>query len=380
MTYILAMQSPTINPTPISTLQSPAYAASPSVSVLLPIYNEAKYIERCLDAILAQDYPLDELEILVIDGRSTDNTRDLVRDIQQQRDNLVPRIHLLDNPNQLQAYGLNIGVGAAKGDVLVRVDGHTLIESDYVRQCIETLRVMAPENVVNVGGRMIPIGETDAGWAIATATRSPFSVPTAFHHSQQPQFVDTVYLGAWPRQVFELVGDFNPAVNINEDYELNYRIRQQNGKIYLNPAIRSVYFCRSSFRALARQYYRYGVQKVQMLKLHPEAIRARQLVPPLFVMGLVCGPLLGLLHPSLMLLWIIGMAAYLLLALAAAARARRAVMESQVNPVIRPTVPPPMTYIFAAFVTIHMTWGAGFWAGWLKGTKPHHTGSNNQSH
>jgi glycosyltransferase involved in cell wall biosynthesis len=337
------------------TLRAPAYAPVPSVSILLPVYNESRYIERCLNALLAQDYPADKLEILVIEGRSTDNTRELIHAIQEQRGEQRPLVQLLDNPDRLQAYALNIGLRAAAGDVLVRVDGHTLLEPDYVRQCVEVLRALADQNVVNVGGRMLPIGETPAGWAIAAATRSPFSVPTAFHHSEKPQVVDTVYLGAWPRQVFESVGEFNPAVNINEDYELNYRIRQQGGQIYLSPAIRSVYFCRASFSALARQYCRYGVQKVQMLKRHPEAIRPRQLIPPLFVLGLVGGLFLGLLWVGFGLLWVAGIGAYILLALVMAARARRAI-----------AAPPPVPLVVMAFVIIHVTWGAGFWAGWLK--------------
>jgi succinoglycan biosynthesis protein ExoA len=348
------------------TLHTPAYAPVPSVSILLPVYNEARYIERCLNAILTQDYPAEQLEILVIDGRSTDKTRDLVRRIQEQRGERPPYIQLLDNPDKLQAYALNIGVQAAKGAVLVRVDGHTLLEADYVRLCVETLRTLADQRVVNVGGRMIPVGENPAGWAIAAATRSPFSVPTAFHHSEKPQLVDTVYLGAWPRQVFEVVGEFNPAVNINEDYELNYRIRQRGGKIYLSPAIRSAYFCRSSFSALAHQYYRYGVQKVQMLKRHPEAIRLRQLIPPLFVLGLVSGLLLGLLWAGFAMLWAMGIVAYALVALAAAARARRAIIERHVHSLYHPAAPPPLLLILVAFITIHITWGAGFWAGWLR--------------
>lgn len=343
-------------------LRAPDYAPVPAVSILLPVYNESHYIERCLNALLAQDYPADHLEILVIDGRSTDNTRDLVRRIQAQRGEQRPPIRLLDNPDKLQAYALNIGLQAATGDVLVRVDGHTLLEADYVRQCVETLRKLAGQNVVNVGGRMVPVGETPVGWAIAAAARSPFSVPTAFHHSEKPQMVDTVYLGAWPRQVFEAVGEFNPAVNINEDYELNYRLRQRGGRIYLSPAIRSVYFCRASFPALARQYYRYGAQKVQMLKRYPEALRPRQLIPPLFVLGLVCGLPLGLLWAGFALLWAMGTAAYALLALYAAARARHTMVAQHVHPVYRPPAPPALLPVLAAFVIIHLAWGIGFWA------------------
>lgn len=348
-----------------NTLHAPEYASVPSVTVLLPVYNEAHYIERCLNALLVQDYPAEQLEILVIDGRSTDHTRELVGHLQEQRGNLSPSIRLLDNPDRLQAHALNIGLRAARGDILVRVDGHTLVAADYVRQCVEALRAQAEESVVNVGGRMLPVGENPTAWAIAAATRSPFSVPSAFHHSERSQFVDTVYLGAWPRQVFEAVGSFNPAVNINEDYELNYRIRQQGGRIYLSQAIRSVYFCRASFPALARQYFRYGVQKVQMLRRYPEAIRVRQLIPPLFVLGLIGGPLLGLLWSGFAVLWALGILAYGLLALIMAVQARRAVVVQRVHPDYHPAKPPHVLLIVATFVIIHLTWGTGFWVGWL---------------
>src|SRR5579864_3776385 len=155
------------------------YSVEPNVSVLLPILNEAQTIERCLNAILGQDYPTDKIEVLIIDGGSTDATLDLVRPFIERN----VRIRLLANPKRMQAYALNIGIAAAQGEIIVRVDGHTIIAPDYVRRCVQLLRDLADQHVVNVGGLMCPAGETPTGRAIAAAGSSAFGVPAAFHHS-----------------------------------------------------------------------------------------------------------------------------------------------------------------------------------------------------
>lgn len=324
------------------------YSPTPTVSVILPVYNEADFIEGCLKAILSQDYPQDRLEVLVVDGGSTDNTRAGV----EKLINAYPYLRLLDNPERLQAYALNWGIQAASGEIIIRVDGHTIIAPDYVSQCVSLLRRMSDQGVVNVGGLMRPEGQTPAGKAIAAATMSPFAVPTAFHHSDRAQFVDTVYLGAWPRKLFDVVGMFNPAVNVNEDYEFNYRTRQVGGKIYLSPDIRSTYFPRASFGALWRQYFRYGVQKAQMLKLHPGALRMRQIVAPTFVTALIGLPLLGILWQGAWGLWGVMLLAYFTVSAVAAARQR----EAEVSPLL----------IMGAFFIIHTAWGLGFWRGLVK--------------
>ncbi len=294
----------------------------------------------------------DRLAIFVVDGLSTDETRTIVQRIQADD----PQIHLLDNPQRLQADGLNRGIDAADGEIVVRVDGHVLLAPDYVRQCVTLLREKATEGVANVGGLMVPRGETPTGRAVAAATRSPFGVPTAFHHSARAQFVDTVYLGAWPRTIFEVVGRFNPAVNTNEDYEFNYRSRRAGGKIYLSPTIRSTYFCRSSYPALWRQYHKYGIQKVQMLRLYPSAIKPRQLAAPLFVAALIGLPLMTLLWIGFGVLWLLMIAAYLVSAGVAAWRSPRSDSGSTANQVgIGPVI--------LVFAVMHIAWGTGFWRG-----------------
>lgn len=325
----------------------------PLVTVILPIRNESAFIERCLGAILTQDYPADQLEILVADGMSDDDTRQIIAAMPG-----AERVRIIDNPRRIQAAGLNEAIRHAKGDVIVRVDGHTVVAPDYVRQCINALQATDADNV---GGAMDPVGLTDTGKAIALAGKSPFAVPTAFHVSATPQFTDTVYMGAWPRHVFDRVGGFSERVGVNEDYELNYRIRASGGKIFFSPQIRSVYYGRQTIPALARQYYRYGKSKVRTLQEHPASLRPRQLVAPLFVAGLMVGLPLGWLSKLLRGLWWAGLICYgianLYFSFKAAAR---------LTPKIAWRIP-------LVFFTIHLAWGIGFWMGLLNRDKARRT-------
>lgn len=317
----------------------------PTVSVVLPVRNEAAFIRQCLASIQAQNYP-NVTEIIVADGFSEDDTRRIVSAINDDR------IQLIDNPNQTAASGMNAGLARAKGDIIVRVDGHAILSSDYVSQCVNTLR---NTQAYNVGGPMRPEGVTSTGKAIAAATGSPFAVPTQFHHSDKPQYVDTVYLGAWPRWVLEKAGGYNENVSVNEDYELNVRIRKMGGRIFLSPDIRSSYYGRQTLQALARQYFRYGAAKVLTIIEHPISTRPRHLVAPAFVGALTAGALFAPLHK--LGRWLFGLVAgsYALANLAASAWTAR--KHSRSTLLLLPPV----------FATIHVAWGVGFWVGiWRK--------------
>lgn len=316
---------------------------SPLISILMPIRNEAQFIERSLGAVLQQTYPAERIEVLIADGMSDDDTVDIIRRMPGGE-----RVTIVPNPDRIQAAGLNRLIALAKGDILIRVDGHAIIEPDYVAACVATLRATGASSV---GGAMDPVGTTPIGRAIAAAGKSPFAVPTAFHVSQQPQVTDTVYMGAWPRAVFEQVGGYNEHVGVNEDYELNHRIRKAGGTIYFSPAIRSKYYGRQTLRALARQYYRYGRSKMRTLRLHPESLKPRQLAAPLLIAAIVIGVLLMILIPALTLLWLLPIGAYVAAnLLASALTARRFGWD------LLPLLP-------VVFATIHLAWGAGFWVG-----------------
>ena len=257
------------------------------VSILMPIRNEANHIQRSLEAVLRQDYPPECMEVLVADGMSDDGTREIISGYQQK----YPHLKLIDNPRKIVPTGMNAALKMARGEIIIRVDGHTLIAPDYVKQCVDALERTHADNV---GGRMNAIGQGAFGETVALATSSPFGVGGArFHYSDQEEWVDTVYMGAWPSRVFQEIGFFDEEMVRNQDDELNYRLLGQGGKILLSPQIKSVYTVRGSPKKLWKQYYQYGYWKVRVLQKHPRQMRLRQFVPPLFVASLVIALLLS---------------------------------------------------------------------------------------
>ncbi len=199
----------------------------PLVSVIMPIRNEADFIERSLGAVLNQDYPHDRMEVLVADGMSTDSTRTLVAQIAERT--RIP-VTIIDNHAQIVPTGFNAALRVARGDVIVRVDGHTFIAADYVRSCV---RLLLQHNADNVGGKMDARAENAFGKAVAAATSSPFGVGGArFHYADQEEYVDTVYMGAWLRETFDRVGGFDEELVRNQDDEFNYRLRRQADEFF----------------------------------------------------------------------------------------------------------------------------------------------------
>ncbi|MBK9926026.1 MAG: glycosyltransferase family 2 protein [Anaerolineales bacterium] len=256
---------------------------APFVSIILPVHNEANHIRRSLGAVLQQDYSVENMEVLVADGLSTDNTRAIIEELAGQ----YPKIELkiLDNSEQIVPTGLNKALQIARGEIVVRVDGHTMIAPDYIRQCVDTLQRTQADNV---GGRMAAVGNTSFGEAVALGTSTPFGIGGGrFHFSDKNEWVDTVYMGAWPRRVFQEVGLFDEELIRDQDDEFNYRLREYGGRILLSSSIRSEYTVRSTPGSLWRQYYQYGFWKVRVLQKHPRQMRPRQFVPPLFVFALL---------------------------------------------------------------------------------------------
>ena len=258
------------------------------ITIILPIRNEAMYIAKVLDAILRQDYPPEQIEILVVDGISNDGTREIVATYEQNH----PAIKLIDNPKRIVPTGMNLALRFSKGDTIIRVDGHTLIAPDYLSQCIKALE---DTGVDNVGGRMRAIGTTAFGRAVAKATSHPFGIGNSkFHYSDKLEEVDTVYMGAWPRRVFEEIGLFDEELVRNQDDEFNYRIREAGGQILLHPSIKSLYTVRSTPGALWKQYFQYGYWKVRVMQKHSRQMSLRQFVPPTFVLSIIVSIVLAL--------------------------------------------------------------------------------------
>jgi glycosyltransferase involved in cell wall biosynthesis len=316
----------------------------PLVTVVVPMRNEAAGIVTCLESILAQELPAGStLELLVLDGESTDRSAELVGGL-AARD---ARVRLLPNPDRLQADAFNLGIGAARGRYLVRMDAHTSYAPDYVA---ESVRLLDQTGAENVGGVQRAEGRTWLSRAIAAAVSSRFAAGDAkYRHATEPAWVDTVYLGAWRTETLRRLGGMRPGWAVNEDYEMNVRLRKAGGRIYLSPTIRSSYLVRASLPKLIRQYCRYGFWKVRTLRAHPGSLRWRQLVAPAFVLGVVATPVL--VH------WFGAVGAAHLALYAAANLAASVITARRSHWANLPLLP-------LIFVAIHLSWGSGFLAGW----------------
>jgi len=319
----------------------------PFVSVVIPMRNEGSAIRDCLEAVLTQDYPAERYEIIVVDGESEDDSRRTVAEY-VARD---PRIKLLSNPQRIVPSAMNIGIRAANGEIIARVDGHTKLASDYLRVGVETLQRVGADNV---GGLIRPIGGSRFGKAVARAMSSRFGIGASFHFSTQEMEADTVYMGMWPRSSFERFGLFDEELVRNQDDELNYRIRKGGGRIWLNPAMRSTYQNRQSVSRLIRQFFQYGEWKIRVLQKHPRQMSWRHFVPPCFVGALVLGAAVAMLiHEFTMV--VIGLAA-LYAAVVLIIASRQIEERSMVD----------WMATALAFAIIHIAWGAGFIVGLVR--------------
>ncbi|MCG8460674.1 MAG: glycosyltransferase family 2 protein [Holophagales bacterium] len=291
----------------------------PLVSVVMPVRNEGAYIERSLGAVLAQSYGLGNMQILVVDGLSDDDTRERVAAIRERHPEAT--IELLDNPGRTAPCALNLGISRATGEVVVRVDGHCEIGTDYVANGVHHLS----EGVADgVGGPLETVGETPTARAIAAAMGSPFGVGNSAFRTSEPggpaRVVDTVAFPAYTRRILDLAGPFDEELVRNQDDEYNYRLRKLGGRLLLVGDMPARYYSRGTFRSLFRQYFQYGLYKVRVLQKHPRQMSPRQIVPALFVLALLAGLVLGPFAAPTLGAWLgIGAPAASLLPLAAVA-------------------------------------------------------------
>ncbi|MEJ5224607.1 MAG: glycosyltransferase family 2 protein [Anaerolineales bacterium] len=263
----------------------------PTVSIIVPCYNEEKRIRTLLDALFAQTYPHHDLEIIIADGHSTDRTREEIAAFQAAHPELNLRV--IDNDARSIPAALNRAIEAATGEIIVRLDAHSAPYPDYVEKSVSNLRAGLGQNVGGVW-EIRPGAETWIGRGIAAAAAHPLGVGDAlYRHATQAAAVDTVPFGCFYRATWEQIGKFDERLLTNEDYEFNARIRLAGGRIWLDPTIRSIYFARGTLGALARQYWRYGFWKWQMLRRYPKTLRWRQAIPPLFVLSLLGGAALA---------------------------------------------------------------------------------------
>lgn len=319
----------------------------PFVSVVMPVRNEGSFIHQSLGAVLDQTYPHDRYEVLIADGMSTDDTRDIVRGYAAKR----PGVRLVDNPGRIVSTGLNAAMRDVRGDIVIRVDGHCAIAPDYIERCVAHL---AKPGVEVVGGPLTTLGQTPASHAIAMAMSSPFGVGnSAFRTGQLEAFVDTVAFPAFPRALLERAGPFDEELVRNQDDEYNYRLRKMGARILLAEDVRSRYYSRSSFKSLWRQYYQYGYWKVRVMQKHTRQMRPRQFAPPAFVGSLLALAVLSFVWrpavPALLLLALGYAGANLVASLLTARRVGWRYLPS----------------LSFAFATLHLSYGAGFLVGLL---------------
>lgn len=252
---------------------------TPTIDVLVAAYNEERYILRCLDSVLAQDYPRERVRVLVLDGGSSDRTVPLVKGRAQTE----PRLTVLTSA-QRQNLGaaLNIGVSQSSAELVAKVDAHGYVEPDFLRWAVEAFRC-SEADVACVGGSFEQEGDTPFGRAVALARTSKFGVGDSVYAETRPRrFVDSVSCGIYGRARLLAVGGFDPDFNCGEDNELNCRLRQAGYRILLDRKIRFHYVARPAWLGVYRQYRSYGRAKIRILRLHPEFVRLRHLLPAAF--------------------------------------------------------------------------------------------------
>lgn len=323
------------------------YSLTPLVSIIVPCYNEEDTIRLLLGAIYRQDYPRQRMEVVIADGLSTDRTRLEIAAFQAEHPDLCLKV--VENHKRIIPAGLNRAIEEACGEVIVRLDAHSMPYPDYVTHCVAGLLKGAGKNVGGVW-EIRPNRPTAAARAIAAAAGHPLGVGDAhYRFADRAQSVDTVPFGAFRKELIKEIGGFDENLLTNEDYEFNVRIRKAGGTVWLDPAIRSVYFARPSFQRLAKQYWRYGFWKARMLRSYPDTLRWRQLLPPTFLISLVILTFLSLFFPAADWVLLGEVIMYLFVLLVAAIIC--AIKKS--DPVLAIGIP-------AAIATMHLSWGAGF--------------------
>ncbi|MCX6295903.1 MAG: glycosyltransferase family 2 protein [Bacteroidetes bacterium] len=315
-----------------------------SVSIVIPCRNEEKYIGRCIDSILAQDYSADKISVYICDGKSTDQTPAIVNDYTQKHKN----VNYLINEKKTTPFALNLGINNSKGDIVIILGAHSELYPDYVTNCVEAFNFGS--NIGCTGGIIENVYENDTAEVIGKAMSSSFGVGNAhFRTGNQDGFVDTVAFGAYKREVFNKIGLFDDELVRNQDDEFNYRLLSNGFTIYLYRKIRSKYFVRASFEKLFKQYEQYGYWKVYVNKKHKAVTTVRQVVPLFFVLFLFVGILMSVIHTVFLKMYIVGLLFYFTLSLISAYN-----LSSETNKIFR---------IMKGFFILHFSYGWGYLKG-----------------
>lgn len=310
------------------------------ISVICPTYNEERFIEAFLQSMLVQDFPNSQWELLLVDGGSTDRTRTLITPYLQQ----YSHIRLLDNPHRTAPFAMNIGIRAAQGEYICRIDAHSSFPSNYLSTLYRYMSQLP--DATNVGGvcQTMPADDSRKAQAISIACSHPLGVGNSTFRTatiDKPTEADTVPFGFWRKSLFDEIGPFDEELTRNQDDEFNARTIQHGGHIYLVPGICTTYYARDTIRKTRSMFYQYGLFKplVNSKIHHPATIR--QFIPMLFVLGLIIGLPLCFVHTALWILYVSIIGLYLLLISLAGCTYRNA-------------------YLPVVFATIHLSYGIGY--------------------
>jgi len=327
---------------------------TPRVSLIIPCYNEEKTITHLLESIVLQTYPLDELEVIIADGNSTDDTLNQITEFQKSHSKI--NIQVINNPKRIIPAALNLAIQASHGELVLRMDAHTIPANDYIARSVQAFDEGKGENI----GGVIDIqagADTWIGRSVAVATRHPLGVGDArYRWAKTAVYADTVAFGLYARKTFNEIGFYNEDLLVNEDYELNARLRAAGGRIWVDPSIRSTYFSRPTLKALARQYFKYGFYKFRMLQKFPSTLRWRQALPPLFVFAILMLLLLSSFWWLARIVLLCIVLAYLLILVA-----------GSITDAIKQKSSHLLLGIPLAIMTMHFSWGSGFLWSAIKG-------------
>lgn len=324
----------------------------PSVSIIIPCRNEEKFISKCLDSVLANDYPKDKIEMFIVDGMSTDRTRDIIKEYIKK----YSFIKILDNPKVITPVALNIGIKASKNNIIIRMDAHATYKHDYIFKCATYLEKY---NADDIGGIWViePRNNTIIGRGIARSLSSFFGTGNAYYKtgSEKLKVVDTVPFGCYRKSIFEKAGLFNENLARSQDMEFNLRLKKAGGKIYLFPEIVGYYYVRSTVREFFIHNFKDGIWAVYPLKFVKIPFRLRHYIPLAFVLALLSSLLLGFLFKPFFYLFL-GIATLYLLAL----------LLSSIKISIQEKDASFLVSLPVAFATRHLAYGLGSIVGIIK--------------
>ena len=267
------------------------------LSVIVPIYQEEKYISKCIDSMLSQDYPKDDLEIILVDGMSKDRTREIVATYTAK----YPFIRMIDNPDRIAPCAMNRGIKEAKGDVIIRLDAHVFYPKNYFSLLVEKLNELPGAENVGALCNTLPVNDSITAQSIAAVLSSSFGMGNSHFRvgADKEMEVDTVPFGCFHKSIFDKVGLYDEELVRNQDDELNARIIKAGGKIYLIPQLVCEYYARDTAKKVYKMFYQYGVFKPLVNKKLGSPATVRQFFPLFFVMGLLVGPVVCLFLPVL---------------------------------------------------------------------------------